>query len=237
MPYLDPHRFHFLLIDQFSGLRPILLYGSKRKRFVPVNQNTPTRKAFQPILSRYNPTIPSRTYNLPAEFNDFSDIFNTSETQVSATVGLTMDYPKKEILSAKKNSSDVGSTKKNVQVNKPPSSPNLTFVVRKRLTLTPTTKSHPINLSLPAGRPSKRQRTEPLLDEDMSIKQFLKLCRIPRRDYHTRHLFKTHRIHHWALRNVTAKKLSKLRFCYGPAQLILQGIGKLTQKNVPSPEL
>ncbi|PLW14346.1 hypothetical protein PCANC_20888 [Puccinia coronata f. sp. avenae] len=49
-----------------------------------------------------------RTYNLPAEFNDFSDIFNTSKTQLSATVGLTMDYPKKEILSAKKNSSDVG---------------------------------------------------------------------------------------------------------------------------------
>ncbi|PLW10051.1 hypothetical protein PCASD_03949 [Puccinia coronata f. sp. avenae] len=152
MPYLDPHRFHFLLIDQFSGLRPILLYGSERKRFVPVNQNTPTRKAFQPILSRYDPTIPSRTYNLPAKFNDFSDIFNTSETQVSATVGLTMDYPKKEILSAKKNSSDVGSTKKNVQVNKPPSSPNLTFVVRKRLTLTPTTKSHPINFTAGINR-------------------------------------------------------------------------------------
>ncbi|PLW45004.1 hypothetical protein PCASD_06958 [Puccinia coronata f. sp. avenae] len=172
-----------------------------------------------------------------------------------------MDYPKKEILSAKKNSSDVGvsfrfcelpphypmanlvdmapkSTKKNVQVNKPPSSPDLTFVVCKRSAVTPATKSHPINLSLPAGRPSKRQRTEPLLDEDMSRKQFLKLCRIPRRDYHTQNLFKTHRIHHWtALRNVTAKKLSQLRFCYGPAQLILQGIGKLTQKNVPSPEL
>ncbi|PLW34622.1 hypothetical protein PCANC_16060 [Puccinia coronata f. sp. avenae] len=27
MPYLDPHRFHFLLIDQVSGLRPILLYA------------------------------------------------------------------------------------------------------------------------------------------------------------------------------------------------------------------
>jgi hypothetical protein len=131
----------------------------------------------------------------------------------------------------------LNSPQKNAPVNKQPSSPNIT-VVCKQPTPTLARKSQPVDSMLPAIFPTKRQRTKPLLDEDMSIREFLKLCRIPCHDYHTQHLFKTHHIHHWtALRNVTAKKLSKLRFCYGPAQLILQGIEKIAQKNGPSQSL
>jgi hypothetical protein len=159
-------------------------------------------------------------------------ILSSKKDSFSTKVSFSFfELPPSLYLSANRVVMVLKSPQKNAPVNKRLSLPNITVVCKQPIP-TPARKSQLVDSKLPAVCPTKRQRKKPLLDEDMSIREFLKLCRIPCHDYHTQHLFKTHHIHHWtALRNVTAKKLSKLRFCYGPAQLILQGIEKIAQKN------
>jgi hypothetical protein len=88
---------------------------------------------------------------------------------------------------------------------------------------------HPRSSS-PASPAPKRRKTV----DDITMEEFKKICQIPESDFHTSFLLQHHRIYHWStLKTTTKEKFEEIKFHYGPAMLLMQGVQLLLQ-NKPS---
>ncbi|PLW52594.1 hypothetical protein PCANC_14046 [Puccinia coronata f. sp. avenae] len=164
------------------------------------------------------------SYALPFDFAEFSMNFTTAETQITASIGIIMDYPLKAISAPNKGALITTSDTLDISVVQP----TKTTKLKESPPLAPKSV-HP-RLSPPANPAPKQRKTA----DNITVDEFKKLCQIPKSDYHTSFLLKEHCIHHRsALKTTTEEKFEELKFHYGPAMLLMQGVQLLLQ-NKPS---
>ncbi|PLW57496.1 hypothetical protein PCANC_02632 [Puccinia coronata f. sp. avenae] len=171
------------------------------------------------------------SYTLRFDFAEFSMNFTTAETQITASIGIIMDYPLKAIRSQSKARS---APNKGALITTSDTSdisvvqPTKTTKLKESPPLAPKSV-HPRS-SPPASPAPKQHKTA----DNITMDEFKKLCLIPKSDYHTSFLLKERCIHHWsALKTTTEEKFEELKFHYGPAMLLMQGVQLLLQ-NKPS---
>ncbi|EFP85857.2 uncharacterized protein PGTG_11613 [Puccinia graminis f. sp. tritici CRL 75-36-700-3] len=147
-----------------------------------------------------------RTYVLPDAYNEFAECMLSSETQPQAIVKISMNKP-------------------NMVIPETPPTP-AERPLPGQLVVPSTALSNRVPLA-------KRARFDKESDGPayaIGMDEFLAMCYIPLNDTETRRLIADHHIHHWsALKNATENDLRKLGFHYGPIQLFLQGVQKLSQ--------
>ncbi|PLW45305.1 hypothetical protein PCANC_16927 [Puccinia coronata f. sp. avenae] len=119
--------------------------------------------------------------------------FTTAKTQITASVGIIMDYPLKAIRSGSK---APGAPNKGGLITISHTSDILVVQPTKTTKLKETTpvapKSVHPRLSSPASLAPKQRKTV----DDITVEEFKKICQIPESNFHTSFLLQHHHIHH-----------------------------------------
>ncbi|PLW17341.1 hypothetical protein PCASD_18491 [Puccinia coronata f. sp. avenae] len=99
---VDTIELHLNVLSSWTKLKQAVfraLVASREDiRLGPVLYKLKTKDALQWKACTFVLDCSITTYTLPAQFHKFSNIFNTSETQVSATIGLAVDYCSTKLL-------------------------------------------------------------------------------------------------------------------------------------------